>query len=79
MFWAFSCSVSLLARVVLPTAGVPVIRMMRLFTVGYTVLGNSYCLRLRFSVWAGELVCGFRALNLMGLRKLRPRVELHLL
>ncbi len=31
-----------------------------------------------FCFWAGELVCGFRTLkNLRGLRKLRPRVELH--
>ena len=28
--------------------------------------------------WAGELVCGFRTQKMMGLRKLRPRVELQL-
>lgn len=32
---------------------------------------------LRFSSWAGELVCGFRTPKFEGLRKLRPRVELH--
>ena len=37
---------------------------------------NSYCIPLRIKFWAGELVCGFRASQKRGLRKLRPQVEL---
>ena len=43
-----------------------------MYMCGWEILIASDC---ALGFWAGELVCGFRTQNL-GLRKLRPRVEL---
>src|SRR3990170_6063807 len=84
MYNASSSLASLREMVVLPTHGVPVTRIVCLSIFQLPCLveewlgwGNSYWLRLRIVLWAGELVCGFRApKSVKGLRKLRPRVEL---
>src|SRR3990170_335917 len=63
MYSASSSAATFWAKVVLPTHGVPVRRMTRLFMIALwweEILIACVCALVS---WAGELVCGFRTLN----------------